>query len=171
MNKRNRIGEDCPLFVDGKTISHGYVVLSSKKWGKNHGRYEHRVIVENHIGRKLKNSEIIHHKNGNKLDNRIENLEITTRSEHNRIHGSGKVLICQSCKKEKWYSVSLMKRMRDGGNDYFCRSCSAKHVYEKKCQKCNIIFFAKRTAVLCESCVSYSSYRSNKRVGRKFKNL
>jgi HNH endonuclease len=36
----------------------------------------HRWVVEQHIKRKLLPTEIIHHKNGNKLDNRIENLQI-----------------------------------------------------------------------------------------------
>ena len=46
----------------------------------------HRIIMENHIGRKLKSKEIIHHINENKRDNRIGNLQIVSRAEHIRIH-------------------------------------------------------------------------------------
>lgn len=46
----------------------------------------HRWIMENKLGRKLERWEHVHHINGNKKDNRIENLEILTAKEHNKIH-------------------------------------------------------------------------------------
>lgn len=49
-------------------------------------RREHRFIMENHLGRKLLRNEAVHHINKDKLDNRIENLEVISFSEHRKIH-------------------------------------------------------------------------------------
>lgn len=44
----------------------------------------HRYILEKHLGRKLKSWEHTHHKDENVLNNKIENLEIHTNSEHHK---------------------------------------------------------------------------------------
>lgn len=64
----------------------GYKILENQT-ETNGGRVrEHRKIVEDFIGRKLNEEEVIHHINGDKLDNRIENLKILTQSEHIKLH-------------------------------------------------------------------------------------
>lgn len=49
-------------------------------------RYEHRVVMEAHIGRPLDTSEHVHHINHDGQDNRIENLELVSHSDHSRMH-------------------------------------------------------------------------------------
>ena len=49
--------------------------------------YEHRYIVEQDIGRMLKTEEIVHHQNGKKDYNEIENLHLySSQSEHCKTH-------------------------------------------------------------------------------------
>lgn len=47
--------------------------------------YYHRWIMEQHLGRKLTRSEVVHHINGDPHDNRIENLMILSQSDHMKL--------------------------------------------------------------------------------------
>lgn len=97
-----------------KANKHGYVLL-------------HRVMMENHLGRLLEPDEVVHHKDHNKHNNVISNLELMLSKEHNRMHSStGRTfieLVCPECGKTFFKEKRQIKK----GKHTFCsRSCNGK---------------------------------------------
>lgn len=73
-----------PMYKGGSITVQGYKVICIN--GKQ--VLEHRYFMEQHINRKLERREHIHHINGIKTDNRIENLELVDWSEHGKQHAT-----------------------------------------------------------------------------------
>ncbi|MSA01750.1 hypothetical protein GKG47_09575 [Lactonifactor sp. BIOML-A3] len=62
-----------------------------KAYPKLLGKHAHRRIAEAILGRPLKKGEVVHHIDGNKLNNDPANLEVLpSQSEHCKVHGFGK---------------------------------------------------------------------------------
>lgn len=81
-----------------------------KRIGKE-GRAEHRVVMEEHLGRKLRSDEQVHHINHDRFDNRIENLMVVNAKEHGKLHSKYEYTkVCKVCGKA--FTPNPTKRAR-----------------------------------------------------------
>jgi hypothetical protein len=71
--------------------SQGYVLLRMPDHPRANKGYvlEHRITAETMIGRPLEAGEHVHHLNGERADNRPENLVVLSQRDHGKLHGSG----------------------------------------------------------------------------------
>ena len=83
---KNKLGEKSPSWKGGKYVDvNGY--MRTKVGGLGRYKLDHHSIVEDFIKRPLKNKEIIHHINFDRMDNRIDNLYLfRTKAQHTKYH-------------------------------------------------------------------------------------
>jgi len=86
----------------GGHVSLGYnLIYSNNHPNKDSTGYvrEHRLVMEKVLGRYLNKDEVVHHLNGIKGDNRLENLELMTKAEHIILHLTGRKVSEETRKK------------------------------------------------------------------------
>lgn len=93
---RKYCSRKCYLAVtDGRRVLAGYPTIYRPEhpnaWDNGY-IFEHRIVMEEAIGRMLEDHETVHHINGIKTDNRLENLQLRSGR-----HGKGVVLTCNIC--------------------------------------------------------------------------
>jgi YHS domain-containing protein len=109
----------------GKTVMNGRYV------------YRYRYVMEQKLGRFLKEGELVHHINGDKEDDRPENLEAHTRAEHINIHRTKTELItlrCHFCSKSFEREAREYRAKIKTGQLYFfcCRSHQVSFQQEER---------------------------------------
>ena len=113
IRSRAKEGEKSSSWKGGRKLNKkGHVLILRKGHplaDKNGYVLEHRYVVCEHLGRILSKNEIVHHKNGVKTDNRIENLEIMTNADHTILHHTGR-----KRSKETKLKISEARKRRIG---------------------------------------------------------
>ena len=94
--------------------THGYVLI----WHEGAQKKEHQVIAEKMFGGPLPSGYVVHHINGDKTDNRPENIRICkSQAEHREIHRQQDAIA--ACGRADWWKCSVCGTYDDPSNMYF----------------------------------------------------
>jgi len=115
-------GDSSATFKGGAFIDKdGYVRVR----GLGRFRLEHRLIAEKAIGRQLRAGEVVHHINGIKTDNRIQNLLVCTAAYHRLIHARMDAMA--ACGNPNWLRCRYCGQHDSPGNLSVSANTTAYH--------------------------------------------
>lgn len=98
----------------------------------------HRELMEQHLGRKLSKTEVVHHINENKTDNRIENLQVLSHRQHIRHHHPQAALARFACPICGAVFAATLRQVRksqfkDGRSGPYCsKPCAGRGAYLRR---------------------------------------
>lgn len=121
----DNVGKKHPRWRGGKTIDrYGYPKLLKPDCPMSDSKgyvYEHRYKMAKKIGRLLTREDVVHHINGIRDDNRIENLELTTHFEHKSKHSKKKSNLPKNGFSYKRKCVVCDIEILGGNRKKYCR--------------------------------------------------
>lgn len=126
-----RSGSGSPNFKGGSFDKNGYRVV--RRGRDLPAIREHRLVMERMIGRPLLKTEVVHHKNGNILDNRPENLELfKSQGDHRRHHAKyfrsathKQCARCRAVKSRVLFPPTSRTRPTEDPNGSYCNRCKS----------------------------------------------
>ena len=140
-------GEKHPFWKGGIKHQDGYILIKNPAHPHSYSNGyipEHRLVVETSLGRYLKPDEHVHHINGNRSDNRIENLVVLTKLEHSRAHTGYEDVDYSMLDDPVWLKHNhhdLKKNLREISLEVGCTHVAVKHALERN----NIQIIDRRT--------------------------
>lgn len=103
---------------------------------KVNGRHiaEHRLVMESVLRRRLERFEFVHHRNHNRLDNRLENLELMSPQEHSQHHNQKYPIVkhCVVCGAEFTPHETKRSRQQICGNPECKTAIMRDHCHNKR---------------------------------------
>ena len=118
-------------FLCASDDGNGYLKVCVRKDGKSYAPKVHKLVAMAYLGHEPKGmKEVVDHINGNKLDNRLENLQLTTNrhntSKDRKGHTSSYLGVSWSKKNKKWVAQIYKNKKQNFIGAFNCEMAAAK---------------------------------------------